>query len=407
MNVKTPQAFFTTLASSLEKHQITDAEALAIKSAVESLSPTAPLTWELLDRLQLSAGVKSRLILMWLHHRYPEQLQVHLADSLAGALRGLLAQEPMPDFAVEFYQSLMARPKFEGPRDLAALSALLAEGELSFIGENQGKVAIKAATVPLLVQQFPDQLAAGAAGLALIKHEGELLIGGEGGKVLLGLGADYVRLADLSPSALENLQAALGKGLKNAALGPVGRAAKKEIGGLIEAHRAPEHPAQARLDTVLRLELGTQRVGESRLESLNRLIEDAFTAAELARQSPAAVEEALALGLNAGAPTTLPNDGYRGLDLPSPKAPRKRAEPTPEAEPPPQPEPVGGTNPVPAPAVPPEAPADPPPTSGGGSGGGWGPSGSSPGGRRVRIRGTTQDVETLRALVELLRRGLR
>lgn len=406
MNVKTPQTFFTSLASSLEKNRITDAEARAIKSAVESLSPTAPLTLELLERLQLSAGVKANLILMWLHHRYPEQLQVHLAESLAGTLRGLVAQEQMPDFAVEFHRSLLARPKFEGPRDLAAVSALLAEGELTFVGENQGKVALKAATVPLVVDHFPDQVAAGEAGLALIQHEGELLIGGEGGKVLLGLGGDFVRLADLSPNALENLQAALGKGLRNAALGPVGRAAKKEIAELMEAHRAPEHPAQARLDTVLRLELGTQRVGESRLESLNRLIEEAFSAAELARLSPAAVEEALALGLNSGTTSAVPDDGYRGLNLPSPKAPRKRSTPTPEVDPPP-PGPVGGADPGPVPAVPPEAPAEPPPTVGGGGGSGWGPSGSTPGGRRVRIRGTTQDLETLRALVELLRRGLR
>lgn len=313
--------FYRGLAKSLDAARVDAAKQGEIQSVVESLSPEAPLTLEIIDGLGLSAGLRANLIFAWLHHRYPEQIeeQLPLAQSIAGVLRALIDGEQTPIFLDEFYARLTHTPAYGGAAEVDALGGLLSDGKASYVGEREDRVVFQAEASAELRAHFPGELQDQAVTLVVSRDGGGgFQVRPEGGKSLKALEGQPAQLSELSPGAIEGLEVALKGGAQRGGLGRLGKALRTELGRAAEGYEAPVHPVEARLDQLLRLTLGNQRVGETRLESLNQLIEQSLSAAELAMQSPAAVQ--VLLSATKGVEVLkAPEDGYQASGLTLPK----------------------------------------------------------------------------------------
>jgi hypothetical protein len=272
--VESPQSFYATLIRSLER-KVSEQDATSVAAAVRALPADAPLTLDVIDRLGLNAGLRANLIFAWLHHRYPELIEneVTAGDTLADILRRLTADATkIPAPLVEFHESLAQGPELGAIPELAAIELLLDEGKLKYFAEQSGKIV------------FVAEHGGREIDLAIEKKK----VTWEGGTV---------DLEAIAPKYLKRMQQALARAAKNAALGKDGLKLQRELEPIIENWQAPVHPVLARLETLLRLELGVLRVGESNLEVLNTLIEQVLETSQLAMSGAAAqenVEEVLA-----------------------------------------------------------------------------------------------------------------
>ncbi|MBK6683189.1 MAG: hypothetical protein IPG45_01855 [Deltaproteobacteria bacterium] len=411
--------FYRGLAKSLDGARVDPAKLGEIQDVVESLSPEAPLTLQIIDGLGLSAGLRANLIFAWLNHRYPDQIeeQLPVAQSIAGVLRALVDGGQPPAFLQEFYVRLTHTPAYGGAAEIHALADLLEKGQPRYVGERDGRVVFQASVGADLRAHFPDQLREQEVTLvASPDGGGGFQLRPEGGKSLAALKGEPAQLGELPPGALAGLVAALKAGAQRGGLAQVGKALRTELGRAAEGYEAPVHPVEARLDQLLRLTLGNQRVGETRLESLNQLIEQSLAAAELAMQSPGAVQVLLSAAKSVEA-LEVPEDGYQasGLSLPklkerpapANKASAKASTPEPEEAPKASADPLKPTDPSPD-------PTSPSGNQGGdadiGGGGGWANATGNPRmiTRRPRGRSVTLpddlDLAALKALVALLRR---
>jgi hypothetical protein len=289
VKVQSAHAFYTQLAKALESSPITKEEARAVASAVEGLAPDAPLTLETIDQLGLSAGLRANLIFAWLNHRYPEQVggQLEVAHTLAGVLRRLIGDaEGIPAFAAEFHQTLLRAPRAPKPSEVRALDVVLSNAIVSFAADAGGKVVFKA-----------DDLSARGEWVSELFDP----TGKESSSFAVSQGSDgmwraqwnaldgspkEVRLEALDPASLLALEGTLARAAKLGLLKATAGSLRKALPPLREAHAPKVHPGVARVEALLRLELGVERVGETKLETLNGLIAAALAAAQAAREEP-------------------------------------------------------------------------------------------------------------------------
>lgn len=383
--------FYRGLAKSLDAARVDPAKLGEIQSVVDSLSPEAPLTLELIDGLGLSAGLRANLIFSWLHHRYPEQVeeQFPVARTIAGVLRALVEGDRTPAFLEEFYTRLTHTPAYGGATEIEALGDLLEKGQVRYIGERDGRVVFQANASAELRAHFAGELKEQEVTLVVAQEGGQFQMRPEGGKSLKALEGDPAQLGELTPAALKGLEAALKAGAQRGGLGGLGKALRVELDRAAAGYEAPIHPVEARLDQLLRLTLGSQRVGETRLESLNQLIEQSLSAAELAMQAPDAVQ--VLLGPSKGVQALeVPGDGYQpsGVTLPKlkPRPEPKAKAPAKAPEPEVKPDREASADASPPSQVPPPVP----PPSGGN--GGWGNPGANPALVTRRFRGRSVNV---------------
>ena len=148
-----PRALFRTLADALDAHPVTREEAAAIHAAVEGLSPSAPLTLQMIESLRLEPGVEAALIFTWLRYKYPSIVneQSRAANSASQVIRNLIAsddEDVVPEFATEFHRALTTPPVVARGTDLVALEAALARSSedgcwLQFISDLNDKVVLE------------------------------------------------------------------------------------------------------------------------------------------------------------------------------------------------------------------------------------------------------------------------
>lgn len=273
--VESPREFYTSLIRTLERSRVSNDDAVRVAAAVRALPTDAPLTRDVIDRLGLSAGLRANLIFAWLHHRYPDLIEneITAGDTLADILKRLTGSgEQIPELLVEFHRSLAEGPELGVLPELTAIEMLLDEGKLKYVAEQDGKL--------LFVADREEKEFDFAIERKTVTWEG-----------------GTVDLESIAPKYLKKLQQALARGAKNAALGRDGLKLQRGLGPIIENWEPPVHPILARLETVLRLELGVLRVGESNLDTLNSVIEQVLRASALALSAQGEeqkVEEVLA-----------------------------------------------------------------------------------------------------------------
>jgi hypothetical protein len=253
--VEPPREFYTSLIRTLERSRVSNEDAVKVAAAVQALPTDAPLTLDVIDRLGLNAGLRANLIFAWLHHRYPDLIEneITAGDTLADILKRLTGGGELPEPLVEFHRSLAEGPELGVVPELTAIEMLLDEGKLKYVAEQNGKLLFVADREG---KEFD---------FAIEKKT----VTWEGGTV---------DLESIAPKYLKKLQQALARGAKNAALGRDGLKLQRDLDPIIENWEPPVHPVLARLETVLRLELGVLRVGESNLDTLNSVIEQVLQA---------------------------------------------------------------------------------------------------------------------------------
>ncbi len=271
------RSFYQTLARSLARAKLSDAEAHAVTSAVRGLSTSAPLTLDLLDELELSAGLRSNLIFAWMHHCYPTQVESELgaANTLADVVRQLIGEDgdDLPVWAVDFHTALTT-PK-TGVSVVDAFARTIEAADLRFFGENDGSI--------VFVAETPDD-------------EHDVVITHDGATWRAALDdTDVGTLTELPKRTLSAMKSSLARAAKSAAVGDEGAQLAADLAAILEDYTPPMDPLANRVETLLRLELGANRVGESKLGALNDLIGEVLTASEAAFSGDggAAVEDAL------------------------------------------------------------------------------------------------------------------